>query len=160
MVGDNPSNGITTKVGENELVTTRIFDAPRELVFEVWTKPEHLAQWWGPKGFTNTFQEFDFRPGGTWQFIMHGPDGVDYDNKSIFVEIVQPERIVFQNLSGPKFQVTATFEDFNGKTRLNFHMLFDTAAEFDNVKTYAVEGNQQTFERLEAYVTKMSAARE
>jgi uncharacterized protein YndB with AHSA1/START domain len=138
-------------------VTTRIFDAPRDLVFEAWTTPEHLSQWWGPKGFTNTFQEFDMRPGGTWQFIMHGPDGVDYQNKSVFVEIVKPERIVFQHVSGPKFQVTATFEDLDGKTRLTFRMLFETATEFDKVKTYAVEGNEQTFARLEAHLTKMSA---
>jgi uncharacterized protein YndB with AHSA1/START domain len=97
------------------------------------------------------------RPGGTWQFIMHGPDGVDYQNKSVFVEIVKPERIVFQHVSGPKFQVTATFEDLDGKTRLTFRMLFETATEFDKVKTYAVEGNEQTFARLEAHLTKMSA---
>ncbi|GGE12847.1 activator of HSP90 ATPase [Marinithermofilum abyssi] len=143
--------------GEYELVTTRIFDAPRDLVFKAWTSPVHLAQWWGPKGFTNTFQEFDLRPGGTWQFIMHGPDGVDYKNKSVFVEIVKPERIVFQHVSGPKFQVTATFEELDDKTRLTFRMLFESAAEFDKVKTYAVEGNEQTFDCLEAHLKTMSA---
>ena len=69
-------------LSDREIVTTRVFDAPRELVFKAWTDPDHLAKWWGPKGFTNTFQEFDMRPGGVWRFIMHGPDGVDYKNKS------------------------------------------------------------------------------
>ncbi|WP_331436832.1 SRPBCC domain-containing protein [Gordoniibacillus kamchatkensis] len=111
---------------------------------------------WGPKGFTNTFQEFDMRPGGTWQFIMHGPDGVDYRNKSVFAEIVQPERIVFDHVSGPRFQVMATFEDFGGKTKLTFRQLFKSAAEFDQVRKYAPEANEQNFDRLEAVLTTIS----
>ncbi|MFM1650544.1 SRPBCC family protein [Brevibacillus sp. B_LB10_24] len=146
-----------TYEGENELVTTRLIDAPRDLVFQAWTSPEYLAQWWGPKGFTNTFHEFDLRPGGTWKFVMHGPDGVDYKNKSIFDEIVPPERIVFRHVSGPKFQVTATFENLDGKTRITYRMRFETAAEFDKVKTYAAEGNEQNFDRLEELLQKMSA---
>ncbi len=87
---------------DREIVSTRVFDAPRERVFQAWTDPEHLARWWGPKGFTNTFHEFDPRPGGVWGFVMHGPDGVDYKNRSVFVEIVKPERIVFDHVSGPR----------------------------------------------------------
>jgi uncharacterized protein YndB with AHSA1/START domain len=82
-------------LSDREIVTTRVFDAPRELVFKAWTDPDHLAQWWGPKGFTNTFQEFDMRPGGIWRFVMHGPDGVDHKNKSVFVEVVKPGRKVY-----------------------------------------------------------------
>jgi uncharacterized protein YndB with AHSA1/START domain len=141
---------------DREIVTTRIIDAPRELVFKAWTDPEHLAQWWGPKGFTNTFQEFDMRPGGVWRFVMHGPDGVDYKNKSVFAEIVRPERIVFQHVSGPQFQVTVTFDEQAGKTRLTFHMLFDTAAECAKVKGFAVEANEQNFDRLEAQLATMA----
>ncbi len=84
-----------------EIVSTRILDAPRERVFKAFADPDHLMHWWGPKGFSNTFHEFDFRPGGTWRFVMHGPDGIDYQNKSVFVEIVMPERIVFAHVSGP-----------------------------------------------------------
>ena len=80
--------------GENELVATREFDVPRELVFRAWTTPDLLARWWGPKGFTHTFHECDMRPGGMWKFAMHGPDGVDYPNHNVFVEFVQPERVV------------------------------------------------------------------
>ena len=70
-------------LSDREIVTTRVFNAARELVFKAWTDPDHLVHWWGPKGFTNTFQEFDLRPGGIWRFVMHGPDGVDYKNKSV-----------------------------------------------------------------------------
>jgi uncharacterized protein YndB with AHSA1/START domain len=141
---------------DREIVTTRVLNAPRGLVFKAWTDPYHLMHWWGPKGFTNTFHEFDLRPGGIWRFVMHGPDGVDYKNKSVFVEVVKPERIVFQHVSGPKFQVTATFAEQAGKTTLTFQMLFETAAECAKVKEYAVEANNQNFDRLEAQLAKMT----
>jgi uncharacterized protein YndB with AHSA1/START domain len=134
----------------------RSFDAPRELVFNAWSDRDHLAHWWGPKGFTNTFHEFDMRPGGSWRFVMHGPDGVDDKNESVFVEVVKPERIVFQHMSGPRFQVTATFAEQAGKTTLTFRMLFETAAECDKVKRYAVEANEQNFDRLEAELARMA----
>jgi uncharacterized protein YndB with AHSA1/START domain len=139
-------------------VTTRVFDAPWDLVFQAWTHPDHLVHWWGPKGFTNTFQEFDMRSGGIWRFVMHGPDGVDHKNKSVFVEVVKPERIVFQHVSGPQFQVTATFAEQAGKTMLTFQMLFETARECAKVKVYAVEANEQNFDRLEAELAKMAGS--
>src|SRR4051812_7900369 len=76
-----------------EILNTRVIDRPRELVWKAWTNPEHLARWWGPKGFTNTFQEFDMTTGGAWRFIMHGPDGANYQNDVMFIDIVKPERI-------------------------------------------------------------------
>ena len=75
------------------IVTTRVFDAPRDLVWAAWTDPAHLAQWWGPDGFTTTTSAYDLRPGGTWRFMMHGPDGSDYPNRITFDEIVRPERL-------------------------------------------------------------------
>jgi uncharacterized protein YndB with AHSA1/START domain len=87
---------------------------------------------------------------------MHGPDGVDYRNESVFVEVVKPERIVFQHVSGPRFQVTATFGEQAGKTTLTFRMLFETAAECNKVKRYAVEANEQNFDRLEAELARMA----
>jgi len=137
------------------IVSARVLDAPRERVFRAWTDPAHLARWWGPKGFKNTFEEFDLRPGGVWRFVMHGPDGVDHKNKSVFVEIVKPERIVFRHVSGPRFQVTATFADEGDKTRLTFEMLFETAAACAQVKRYAVDANEQNFDRLEAELARM-----
>src|SRR5450631_188479 len=85
---------------DREIVITRVFDAPRELVFKAWTDPKHLVHWWGPNGFTNTFHEVDIRPGGVWRFTMHGPDGVDYPNRIVFEEIVKPERIVYAHSGG------------------------------------------------------------
>jgi uncharacterized protein YndB with AHSA1/START domain len=142
---------------DRAIVTTRVLDAPRELVFKAWTDPDSLVRWWGPKGFTSTFEEFDPRPGGIWRFVMHGPEGGDYKNKSVFTEVVPHQRIVFQHVSGPRFQVTATFAEQGGKTRLTFQMLFETAAECDKVKVYAVEANEQNLDRLEAQLFRMRA---
>ncbi|MFZ2313796.1 MAG: SRPBCC family protein [Methylobacter sp.] len=135
---------------DREIVGSRVFNVPRERLFDAWSDPDQLMQWWGPKGFTNTFHEFDMRPGGNCRFVMHGPDGTDYDNHSVFVEVVKPERIVFDHVSGPHFQVTATFDEQAGKTLLTFRMDFKSAAECDKVKSYAVEANEQNFDRLEA----------
>ncbi|MBS1212563.1 MAG: polyketide cyclase [Proteobacteria bacterium] len=142
---------------EREIRSSRVFDASRERLFEAWSDPEHLASWWGPKDFTNTFQEFDLRPGGIWRFVMHGPDGTDYPNESIFVEVVDPERIVFRHISAPSFQMTAIFTEQCGKTRLEWRMLFDTAVECEKFRRVCVPGNEQNFDRLEAQLTKMAA---
>ena len=141
---------------DREIVSTRLFAAPRALVFKMWTEPEHLVQWWGPKGFTNTFHEFDLRPGGLWRFIMHGPDGKDYPNESLFEEIVTPERIVFQHVSRPVFKTTVVFEELAGQTKITWRMLFETAAEYDAVKGYVVPGNEQNLDKLEAHLATLS----
>ncbi len=139
-----------------EIVSTRVVDAPRERVFKAFADPDHLMHWWGPKGFRNTFHEFDFRPGGTWRFVMHGPDGIDYQNKSVFVEIVMPERIVFAHVSGPQFQMTIALAAQGGKTKISWRMLFESATERDNVAKFAVVANDQNFDRLEAELAKMA----
>src|ERR1700677_3316170 len=92
---------------DREIITTRFFNAPRELVWAAWTDPKHIAQWWGPNGFTTTIQEMDVRPGGDWRLIMHGPDGRDYKNHSVFVEVEKPSRLVFVHIA-PKFRSTVT----------------------------------------------------
>jgi uncharacterized protein YndB with AHSA1/START domain len=133
------------------ITSIRNFNYSREQLFNAWTDPNRLKNWWGPKGFTNTFHEFDLRPGGKWSFIMHGPDGVNYPNESVFVEIVQPKRIVLNHLSNPKFQVFATFEKLmEDLTKLTFRMIFATPELCSHVKTYAVEKNEENFDRLEA----------
>src|SRR5687768_17075927 len=96
---------------DKELVVTRLINAPRDIVFKVWTDPEHIKHWWGPDGFTSTIYEMDVRPGGVWNYVMHGPDGTDYKNKSVFVEVTEPERIVFDHVSAPKFLTTVTFSE-------------------------------------------------
>lgn len=154
MTENQTVNNDTSAAEEYEFITSRVFDAPRDLVYEAWTNPDHLAQWWGPNGFKNTFHEFDFRPGGTWQYVMHEPNGVDYPNKSEFVEI-GPERIVLLHSSAPRFQLTAILEDLGGKTRLTWRQLFETAFEFNAAKKYAIEANEQNLNRLEEQLQKM-----
>lgn len=139
------------------IVTTRVFDAPRELVWSAWTDPNHLAQWWGPNGFTTTTSAYDLRPGGTWRFVMHGPDGRDYQNLVTFDEIVKPERLVYRHgddVEPVQFHTTVTFEDLGGKTRLNLRAQFPTADARDRVvrEFGAAEGAVQTIERLADYL--------
>src|SRR5580658_456105 len=88
---------------DRELRIWRVLDAPVELVWEVWTNPEHIAQWWGPNGFTNTIELMEVKPEGEWKLVMHGPDGTDYKNRSVFREVVPLKRIVYEHISSPKF---------------------------------------------------------
>jgi uncharacterized protein YndB with AHSA1/START domain len=141
--------------GDREIVTSRLFDAPRDLVFQAWTDPKHLAQWWGPNGFTNTIQEMDVRPGGAWRLIMHGPDGTDYKNESVYLEVVKPELLSYEHKS-PKFRSTVTFEEQGGRTKVTMFMVFETAQERDTtVKVFgAIEGAKQTFARLAEFLSQ------
>ena len=138
-----------------ETVLSRTFDAPRALVWRAWTEPENLIMWWGPRGFTNTFHEIDVRPGGVWRFIMHGPDGTDYPNESVFVEVVDRERVVFDHLEPVhRFRMTITLADDGGKTRVTWRMAFDSAEEYARVKPFVVEANEQNFDRLAAHLAE------
>jgi uncharacterized protein YndB with AHSA1/START domain len=153
MESKNVNNSNTA---DRELIITRTLNAPRELVWEVFTNPEHIKNWWGPNGFTNTINIMEVKPGGVWDLVMHGPDGTNYKNKSIFKEVVKPLRIVYEHVSAPKFTATITFEADGNKTFLTWWMLFETAAEFHQVvKVFkADEGLKQNIERLEAYLQK------
>jgi uncharacterized protein YndB with AHSA1/START domain len=140
---------------DREIVTSRLLDAPRERVFEAFADPARLTHWWGPKGFTSTFREFDLRPGGHWRFVLHGPNGADYQNESVFVEIVKPERIVLDHVSAPKFRMTLTLDDRAGKTVIGWRMHFETAEQCAKVKVFAVDANEQNLDRLEAELARM-----
>ena len=148
------------------IIATRVLDAPRALVFEVWTDPKHLAQWWGPYRFTTTTSRFDMRVGGVWRFVMHGPDGRDYESRITFDEIVPPERIRYHHGGGEdvepvQFRTTVTFEDLgNNRTRITLHATFPSAAERDRVvREYGADkGAEQTLSRLADYVATRAAA--
>lgn len=143
-------------LSSREIVSTRVLEVPREQVFRAFSGPDHLACWWGPKGFRNTFHEFDLRPGGVWRFTMHGPAGSEYENESVFVEIVPPERIVFRHLEPVHgFQMTILFAEQDGGTRLTWRMLFDSAAERDRVEAFVIPANEQNFDRLEEHLRQM-----
>ena len=138
-----------------EIVTTRVFDAPRALVFKAWTDPDQLKLWWGPRGFTNTFESFDFKPGGLWKYVMHGPAGRDFQNEMRFVEIVEPERIVLEHLSVPQFTLTAIFDELGSRTKLSFRQLFATPELFDGVKRYAMPGNEENLDKLAEHLAAL-----
>jgi uncharacterized protein YndB with AHSA1/START domain len=142
---------------DRELIISRKLNAPVDLVWEVWTKPEHIANWWGPNGFTNTITQMDMRPDGEWDLVMHGPDGTDYKNKSIFKEIIPFKKIVYEHVSAPKFITTIDFEEQGEQTLINWHMLFESAEQFMQVvKTFkADEGLKQNIEKLIVYLKGM-----
>jgi uncharacterized protein YndB with AHSA1/START domain len=148
-------------VGDREIRGTRVFDAPRELVWKVWTDPEHVVRWWGPDGFTTTTHSMDVKPGGVWRFVMHGPDGRDYQNQITYLEVVKPERLVYKHGGGKdvepvNFEVTVTFKEQGGKTRLDMRMVFPSAkARTHVIETYgAFEGLKQHLGRLKEYLAQ------
>ena len=147
------------------MIGSRMIDAPRELVWSVWTDPKHLAQWWGPDGFRTTTSAFDFKPGGIWRFVMHGPDGRDYENRITFDEIVKPERIRYHHGGGDdvepvQFRTIVTFEDLGDRTtRLTLHASFPSAGERERViREYGADkGAMETLSRLADYVAGLTA---
>lgn len=147
---------------DRELLFSRELRAPRELVFRAWTDPEQVGKWWGPRGFTTTTEVMEVRRGGEWRHIMHGPDGTDYPNRTVYVEVAPPERLVYTNGGGKpgeseaNFQTTVRFESLaSGGTRITMRMVFPTREMRDMVvKVYgAVEGAHQTLERLESHLS-------
>ncbi len=145
---------------DREIVISRVFDAPRELVWKAWTDPAQIVKWWGPNGFSTTIEVMDVRPGGTWNLIMHSPEGKDFPNRSVFLEVVKPERIVYSHGGGRKgdpeaqFEATWTFEELGGKTKLTNRMLFASAKQRDLVAKFygAIEGGNQTLARLDQHL--------
>ncbi len=151
--------GLDLDSDSRSIIGIRDFDAPRELVFAAFTDPKHLAQWWGPNGFTTTTSSFEFRPGGVWRFVMHGPDGRDYQNRVTFDEIVPPERLVYRHGGGDdvepvQFRQTILFAELGGRTRITWRGDFPSAAERDRViREYGADkGLVQTMARLADYV--------
>jgi PhnB protein len=139
---------------DRELIISRLLNAPVELVWEVWTDPEHIKNWWGPNGFTNTISKMDVQKNGEWDLVMHGPDGTDYKNKSVFKEVVKNKKIVYEHISAPKFLATIEFDARGEKTMLKWHMLFESKEQFIQVvKTFkADEGLKQNTEKLDHYL--------
>ena len=141
---------------ECEIVTSRIFSFSQNLIYSAWTDPNHLKNWWGPNGFTNTFHEFDLKPGGRWSFIMHGPDKGNYTNECEFIKIDKPNLIYWKRHSKPLFKVLATFEEISeDNTKITFKMIFDSPEECNKLKPFVVDKNEENFDRLEVELTKM-----
>jgi uncharacterized protein YndB with AHSA1/START domain len=146
---------------DREIVISRVINAPRELVFEAFTEVRHLSHWWGPEGFTTTTRAFEFRVGGVWDFVMHGPDGTDYQEWISFTAIAQPDRIALlhgESLDDPNaFESLLTFAPEGAATRIEMRTVFPTKELRDEAadKYHAIEGGQQTLSNLAAYVTEV-----
>jgi uncharacterized protein YndB with AHSA1/START domain len=146
---------------DREIVISRVIDAPRALVFEAYTEVRHLSQWWGPEGFTTTTRSFEFRVGGEWDFVMHGPDGTDYQEWITWTEIAPPERIALLHgefRGDPNaFESVLTFAPEGAATRIELRAVFPTKELRDAAveKYHAIEGGQQTLGKLAAYVSEI-----
>ena len=139
-----------------QLVTRRLINAPRILVFEAFMDPHHIGLWWGPNGFTTTTISMDPKVGGTWRFTMHGPDGTDYPNVIEYTDIVKPERICYDHGddTGPVFKAVIEFEEIDNKTNITLRTLHASREQLEAMKKHgAVEGARQTLERFERYIS-------
>src|SRR5919198_3027171 len=150
---------------DREIVISRVIDAPRELVFEAFTEIRHLSRWWGPDGFTTTTQSFEFRVGGEWDFVLHGPDGTDYPEWIRWLRIAPPERIALlhgESRDDPNaFESVLTFAPDGAATRIVMRTVFPTEQLRDQAveKYHAIESGEQTLRNLAAYVTEVARER-
>jgi uncharacterized protein YndB with AHSA1/START domain len=155
---DGPAHSPTA---DREIVITRVIRAPRALVFEAFTEVRHLSRWWGPEGFTTTTRAFEFRVGGVWDFVMHGPDGTDYPEWITWTEVTPPERIAMlhgESRDDPNaFWSVLTFRSDGASTRIEMRTVFPTKELRDHAveRYHAVEGGRQTLANLADYVAEM-----
>lgn len=162
MVNPSDVHESPTKRGT---VASRVIDASPERVFRAFSDPSRLARWWGPDGFTNTITEFDLRTGGAWSFVMHGPDGTNFPMKHVFIEVKEPERIVFrhldQHLPGIEydhdFEMTITFSAQGAATLVGWSQLFDSEAEWQRVAEFVIPATAQNLDRLASEVLNAEA---
>jgi uncharacterized protein YndB with AHSA1/START domain len=136
-----------------EFVHSRLIDAPQEQVFRAFSQPEQLARWWGPDGFSSTFDTFDLKANGIWRFVMHGPDGTDYPNENIFREVEPPSRVVIEHMSEDHhFFLTISFEAKGSQTVVGWRQVFDSAEHREQVALIVQQANEQNLTRLQAEV--------
>ena len=157
---ENQPNALTlTLPSDREIVMTRTFDAPRDLVFRAHTDPEMVAQWWGQRGSTTIVDKLDLRPGGAWRFVQRAPDGTEYAFRGEYREIVPPERLVytfeFEGMPGHVLVETLTFEEEDGKTKMTDHSLFDSVEDRDGMLQSGMEaGAAESLDRLEELLAR------
>ncbi len=162
MSTTGPGASAQSATADREIIIARTINAPRELVFEAFTEVRHLSQWWGPEGFSTSTRSFEFRVGGEWDFVMHGPDGTDYSEWITWTEIIPPERIALvhgESRGDPNaFESVLTFTPEDNATRIEMRTLFPTKEVHDEAveKYHAVEGGQQTLNNLAEYVTELA----
>ncbi len=132
--------------------TSRTINASPELLFDAIVRPERLAKWWGPNGFTNTFSHFEFKPGGKWSFVMHGSDGTDYPNESEFVEIIPHQKVVIRHACQPFFTLSILIEESANGSVLHWIQEFDSEEVAERIASVVIPGNEQNLDRLTAEV--------
>lgn len=156
---------MAAKNKSNDLKIQRIYDAPVKAVWEAWTDPQQVAQWWGPRGFTLTTHSKDLRPGGIWHYTMHGPDGVDYPNKTLYHEVEKYHRLVYDHgandIQAPLFRVTVVFTDLKGKTQMDMTMTLPTPEAAEETRKFVKKaGGDATWDRLAEYLNKEASGKE
>jgi uncharacterized protein YndB with AHSA1/START domain len=134
------------------LGTERLLSATPQEVFAAFERADLLARWWGPNGFTNTFETFEFKPGGRWTLVMHGPDGTDYPNENVFREIEPGSRIVIEHVVNPWFRLTVTLAARGNQTHLTWAQEFESPQVADRLRAFINNANEQVIDRLEAVV--------
>jgi uncharacterized protein YndB with AHSA1/START domain len=170
MAASNPSMSQASnavRAGDRELVFTRLYDAPRELVYEAWTKPEHIERWWGPNGFATFIYQMEVKPGGEWKLVMRAPDGKAYNNRLVFVEVAPNEKLVYkqapdENSEQASFEVTVTFAPRGpSQTEVTMRMLFASAEERERVENtyHAIEGARESTQRLAQHLDDVQTGR-
>ncbi len=153
------------KSKSNEIHISRTYDAPVAAVWDAWTDPDQVAQWWGPRGFTLTTHSKDLRPGGHWAYTMHGPDGVDYPNKTVYFEVEEHAKLVYDHGANddrpPMFRVTVTFAEVDGKTHMDMTMSLPTPEAAEEARKFIKKaGGNSTWDRLAEYLEKGSTGKE
>lgn len=131
-----------------------------QAVFGAFAHPEVLAQWWGPSGFTNTFEEFEFETGGRWKYVMHGPEGTHHPNESVFLELDAPSKIVIQHVSRPRYVLTVTLAAHEAGTALTWVQEFEDATVAGRIRHIVEPANEQNLDRLLSVLTGHSSGRE
>lgn len=126
----------------------RVLPYRPQSVFQAFARPELLARWWGPNGFTNTFEVFEFRPGGHWKFVMHGPDGSNHPNESVFLELHDPSKLVIQHVSPPRFVLTVTLAAREDGTAITWTQEFEDSAVAVRIRHIVEPANEQNLDRL------------
>ncbi|MBP7522903.1 MAG: SRPBCC domain-containing protein [Leptothrix sp. (in: Bacteria)] len=139
------------------LRTERFLPHPPQAIFQAFAHPEQLALWWGPAGFRNTFELFEFHPGGRWEFVMHGPDGQDYPNRARF-EVLEADRIVIRHVNAPHFTLTVQLQPADGGTQLEWLQAFDDPQVAAAVRAICEPANEQNLDRLAALLSAGAAA--
>lgn len=149
----------------NEIKITRVYDAPVKMVWDAWTDPAQVAQWWGPRGFTLTTHSKDLRPGGHWNYTMHGPDGTDYGNKTLYYEVEPYSKLVYDHGGNddrpPLFHVTVLFSETDGKTTMEMTMALPSPEAAEETRKFIKKaGGESTWDRLAEYLAKEESGKE